>query len=331
MSFFTWSKTAASNDNTDSTINWAEGQDPATVNNSARAMMAATAKFRDDVSGSLTTGGTADAYTLTTNQSFTSLSDGLLVAFTISATNTGASTINVDSLGAKPLRGKPSTDLSAGDLVSGQIYSAMYDSGGDEWLLHNYTAVQATSANLTAISGLSTAANKMTYWTGSGAAALADLTSAGRALLDDADASAQRATLGLGSAATQATGTSGPTIPLLNANNTHSGDNTFSNSGGITAPNTVKAFCTVQNGSLQTGSFNIASLSELGTRHRITFSNAMSDTNYTVIASPHLDATNRTYVHVDNTNASYCEVYGVDAPTGSNLDPDSYTLMVLST
>lgn len=40
-------------------------------------------------------------------------------------------------------------------------------------------------------------------------------TSAGRALLDDADATAQRATLGL------TLGTSGATVPLLNGANTH--------------------------------------------------------------------------------------------------------------
>lgn len=46
-------------------------------------------------------------------------------------------------------------------------------------------------------------------------------TSAGRALLDDASASAQRTTLGLGTAATQNTGTSGANVPLLNGVNTH--------------------------------------------------------------------------------------------------------------
>lgn len=46
-------------------------------------------------------------------------------------------------------------------------------------------------------------------------------TAAGRALLDDAAASNQRTTLGLGTAATQNTGTSGATIPLLNGANTH--------------------------------------------------------------------------------------------------------------
>jgi hypothetical protein len=66
------------------------------------------------------------------------------------------------------------------------------------------TNVQAYSANLAAISGQTTAADKLTYWTGSGTASLADFTSAGRAIVDDADASAQRTTLGLGTVATTA-------------------------------------------------------------------------------------------------------------------------------
>lgn len=46
-------------------------------------------------------------------------------------------------------------------------------------------------------------------------------TAAGRALIDDANASAQRTTLGLGTAATQNTGTSGANVPLLNGTNIH--------------------------------------------------------------------------------------------------------------
>ena len=59
------------------------------------------------------------------------------------------------------------------------------------------TNVEAHDDGLLSIAGLTTAANKSIYTTALDVYAVYDLTAAGRAILDDADASAQRTTLGL--------------------------------------------------------------------------------------------------------------------------------------
>ena len=140
---YLWSKTAANNANSDS-FTWAEGQAPSTVNDSARGMMAAIAKYRDDVSGSLVTGGTATAYTINpTNQVFTSLAlmNGAELAFRVNATSGASPTLNVDGLGAKALNQATGVAVATGALISGAIYRATYVNASNEWIVNGLAGV----------------------------------------------------------------------------------------------------------------------------------------------------------------------------------------------
>ena len=71
------------------------------------------------------------------------------------------------------------------------------------------TDVQAYDPALASIAGLTTASGQFIYTTASDTYATSTITAAGRAILDDADASAQRTTLGLGSLAVKNTVGSG--------------------------------------------------------------------------------------------------------------------------
>lgn len=140
LQFFNWSRTANSNATADANINWAEGQAPSSVNDSARAMMASTAGFRDDIAGAIVTSGTSTAYIVGSYQVFDTLAhlNGQMIAFTPHTTCGATVTLNVDSLGAKPLRSAPSVELPAGALVQGTPYLALYNSSDAAFYLHGF-------------------------------------------------------------------------------------------------------------------------------------------------------------------------------------------------
>ena len=143
-SIYNWSTTAASNSNADAGINWAEGQAPSTVNDSARQVMGRVAEFLKDIGGALAVGGTASAITITANSAFTAYADGLILAFRCGSDSTGTTTLNVNSISAKNIRKiTPSgeTDLVAGDLKAGGIfvvqYGASFNGSAGAWMLLN--------------------------------------------------------------------------------------------------------------------------------------------------------------------------------------------------
>lgn len=100
--------------------------------------MASTATFREDIAGAIVTGGILTAYTVTSFRVYDTLArlNGNIIAFTPHATNGQTVTLNVDGLGAKPLRAAPSTELLPGVLIQGTPYLALYNNVDQAFYLH---------------------------------------------------------------------------------------------------------------------------------------------------------------------------------------------------
>jgi uncharacterized protein DUF5907 len=138
--------------------------------------------------------------------------------------------IKLQSVGSNHLLGRPTSpdgivqeiplagglEFNSGDLRRSALSGDVSASAGS-----NTTEIEVNVVTFAKLQDISTNTLIGRQTAGSGDPEEISCTTAGRALLDDANAAAQRTTLGLGTAATQNTGTSGAVVPLLNGTNTH--------------------------------------------------------------------------------------------------------------
>ena len=135
----TWSVTAASNATADASINWAEGQAPSSVNDSARALMAATAEWRDDNNGTLSTTGSTSAFTVTSNQGSTGNIDGHTITVQFHATADTSATLSRDGATGAPIQLVAGTNLAGGEIPAGSVQRFRYSSLSTAWIKQGYT------------------------------------------------------------------------------------------------------------------------------------------------------------------------------------------------
>lgn len=226
--FQTYSTTAADNASSDSTANKAEGMAAGIINNSMRADTARLAAIFAGIAGAITLGGSANARTFTSPTGHalqTAYSQPLVLWAKSAAANTGATTLNVDGLGAVAVKRQNGDALEADDIASGGVYGFAYDgtvfrllnpegageildaiadhvAAGDphtQYVLTSEigTAVQAYSVLLTAFAGSGPSAGD--FWYAASATTVSKQTSAayGRAFLAFADEATFKAAVNL--------------------------------------------------------------------------------------------------------------------------------------
>lgn len=129
-----WDTTAANNTDVGG-INIDEGWAPENVNNAARETMSQLAEFHKDIGGTITSTNVANAYSITTNDGVSAYAAGQIYTFIVNAVNTGAATLNVNTIGAKSIVKNHDVALAAGDLEANQICVVAYGATDDTFQL----------------------------------------------------------------------------------------------------------------------------------------------------------------------------------------------------
>ncbi|EJF95867.1 hypothetical protein MEE_01104 [Bartonella elizabethae F9251 = ATCC 49927] len=151
---YDWSLRASENGYCDDLIDWAQGQRPSSVNNSARVMMQRMREYLSDTSGLIESTFLVNAEQQTTlirlqsSSHFLKYQNGISVCFKAKGKNVGATTIALNALGGKPVYKATESGLlalSGGEIQEGCLYTVIYDEEISGWQILNPTREKVSS------------------------------------------------------------------------------------------------------------------------------------------------------------------------------------------
>lgn len=98
-----------------------------------------------------TSGGSANAQTVTLSPAIASLTTGQIINYTAGYTNTGAMTLNPNGIGATAVKLETGGDLPAATVVAGQRYAAFYNGTNFTHIELGYSRVISRTASMVSV------------------------------------------------------------------------------------------------------------------------------------------------------------------------------------
>lgn len=119
---------------------------------SARTDYAKTSQVQDGAYSYSADTGSADTYVMTLSPAITAYATGAEYRFKAANTNTGASTLNINGVGATSIKKAGSSDVEAGDIPSGSVITVVYD--GTNFQITGINGVTASTSEINQLDGI---------------------------------------------------------------------------------------------------------------------------------------------------------------------------------